>query len=131
MQNRVNEICESVPVSSWSHCPGKLNPADLLSRGLTAEELSRSTLWRGGPDLSQIPGNGQLSDDLPQPCIAEMKAHTLMIHGQVATVSNVIEAGCFETLHKLYRVFAYVVKFLKIVRKKSKAGLTTQDLHDA
>lgn len=60
-----------------------------------------------------------------------MKASTLISCGQVATVSNVIEAERFETLHKLYWVTAYVIKFLKILRKKSKAGLTTQDLHEA
>jgi len=95
VQNRVREIRESVPVSSWSHCPGTLNPTDLPSRGLTAEELSRSTLWRDGPDLSQILDSVQPSDDLPEPCIAEMKAHTLMIHNQATTVSNVIEAERF------------------------------------
>ena len=131
VQNRVNEIRESVPVSSWSHCPGMLNPADLPTRGLTTEELSRNTLWRNGPDLVQIPENVQLSDDLPEPCTAEMKAHVLISCGQVPTVSNAIEAERFETLHKLYRVTAYIIKFLKILRKKSKAGLTTHDLQEA
>ena len=131
MQNRVNEIRQRVPVSSWSHCPGTLNPADLPSRGLTAEELSKSTLWSDGPDLSQIPYGEQLPEDLLEPCIAEMKTHTLVICEQVATVSNAIEAKRFENLHKLYRVTTYVVKFLKMLRKKSKAGLTTQDLQDA
>ena len=46
-------------------------------------------------------------------------------------MSNAIEAERFKTLHKLYRVTAYVIKFLKILWKKSKAGLTTQDLHEA
>ena len=131
VQKRVNEICEGVPVTSWSHCLDTLNPADLPSRGLTTEELSRSTLWRGGPDLSQIPENVQLSDDLPESCSAEMKAHTLISCERVATVSNTIEAEQFETLHKLYRVTAYVIKFLKIIWGKSKAGLTAQDLHEA
>ena len=81
--------------------------------------------------FSQIPNNGRLLDDLPEPCTAEMKAHTLMVCEQVATVSNAIEAERFETLHKLYRVTAYVVKFIKILQKKSKAGLITQDSHDA
>ena len=108
-----------------------LNPADLPTRGLTTEELSRNTLWRNGPDLVQIPENVQLSDDLPEPCTAEMKAHVLISCGQVPTVSNAIEAERFETLHKLYRVTAYVIKFLKILRKKSKAGLTTHDLQEA
>ena len=58
----------------------------------------------------------------------EMKANTLITVRQVATVSNVIEAERFETLHRLYREAAYVNRFLKILRKKFKAGLTTQDL---
>ena len=46
-------------------------------------------------------------------------------------LSNAIDAERFEILHKLYRVTAYVIKFFKILRKKSKAGLTTQDLLEA
>ena len=46
-------------------------------------------------------------------------------------MSNVIEAERFETLHKLYWVTAYVIKFLKITQKKSKAGFTTHYLHEA
>ena len=57
-----------------------------------------------------------------------MKDHTLVSCRQFAIA---IEAEHFETLHKLYRVTAYIIKFLKILRKKSKAGLATQDLHEA
>ena len=46
-------------------------------------------------------------------------------------MSNAIEAEHFQTLHKLYQVTAYVIKFLKIIRGKSKAGHTAQDLHEA
>ena len=49
VQNRVEEIRSLVPVSSWKHCPGSTNPADLPSRGMTPMELSRSTLWEGWP----------------------------------------------------------------------------------
>ena len=33
--NRVTKICELVPVTSWSHFPGKDNPADLPSCGFS------------------------------------------------------------------------------------------------
>jgi len=37
--NRVTEIQSYMTPSQWRHCPGKDNPADLLSRGVTAEQL--------------------------------------------------------------------------------------------
>ena len=44
VQNRVKEIRENVSPSFWSHCPGKSNPADLPSRGVSALELSVNQL---------------------------------------------------------------------------------------
>ena len=49
--NRVEEILNLSTVEQWHHCPGVLNPADLPSRGLSAEELKTSTLWWNGPDF--------------------------------------------------------------------------------
>ena len=42
--------------SQWRHCPGKDNPADLLSRGVTAEQLKTMDVrWRGLSWLAQPP----------------------------------------------------------------------------
>ena len=49
VHNQVNEICTLSERSSWNYCPGKENPADLPSRGLTPLELSVSALWKFGP----------------------------------------------------------------------------------
>ena len=45
VENRVTEIRRNVAPSLWSHCPGKSNPADLPSRGLSALEVSVNQLW--------------------------------------------------------------------------------------
>ena len=45
VQRRVTEIRTLLPSSSWRHCPGVDNPADLPSRGLSPIELACSELW--------------------------------------------------------------------------------------
>ncbi|XP_059221526.1 uncharacterized protein LOC131996094 [Stomoxys calcitrans] len=56
---------------SWRYVPTKLNPADILSRGATPEELLKSPLWNSGPDflLSESaawPGSKEYLKDLPE-----------------------------------------------------------------
>ena len=42
--HRVNEIQRSSSVHQWGHCPRAVNPADLPSRGLDAEQLHTCAL---------------------------------------------------------------------------------------
>ena len=51
VQHCVNEIRESTDTSYWKYCPGRLNPADLPSRGLRAKDLLNNPLWWNGPDF--------------------------------------------------------------------------------
>ena len=45
--SQVQEISKKVGIV-WNHCPGLHNPADLPSRGSSAQQI-RSPFWRGGP----------------------------------------------------------------------------------
>ena len=72
VSNRVTEIQTLVSPSQWYHCPGKENPADLVTRGIMADELLKSQLWLQGPNFlteSDRPGygsrviNGESSED--------------------------------------------------------------------
>ncbi|XP_064648771.1 uncharacterized protein LOC135500981 [Lineus longissimus] len=47
--NRVSEIQQLVRPLNWRYVPGKLNPADLCSRGVTARAVVDSALWWDGP----------------------------------------------------------------------------------
>jgi hypothetical protein len=47
--NRVTEILEYTAQSQWRHCPGSENLADILSRGLHANDLATCTTWWNGP----------------------------------------------------------------------------------
>lgn len=47
--NRVMEIQTLTPPELWSHCNGKMNPADLTTRGQPASRLKEEELWWSGP----------------------------------------------------------------------------------
>ncbi|XP_054724892.1 uncharacterized protein LOC129235212 [Uloborus diversus] len=51
--NRVLEIQEKSNPSDWKFCPSEKNPADLLTRGISMEDLLLNKLWRLGPDWLQ------------------------------------------------------------------------------
>ena len=59
--NRVIEIQQLTDPLRWGHCPGSENPADILSRGASAEELVRSDLWFSGPPDHRQPAAGSTS----------------------------------------------------------------------
>ncbi|XP_062538947.1 uncharacterized protein LOC134207243 [Armigeres subalbatus] len=47
--NRIVEIQATTVGSHWQHVSGRENPADMISRGVFAEELINSELWKRGP----------------------------------------------------------------------------------
>ena len=49
VSNRVQEIKGLFPPSIWRYCPTSDNPADLLTRGVSADQLQLSTTWLHGP----------------------------------------------------------------------------------
>jgi len=49
VSNRVSEIQIVTEGMNWRHVRTKNNPADLVSRGITATDLKRSTFWWNGP----------------------------------------------------------------------------------
>ena len=49
-RNRVIEIQALTDKGKWGHVPGLQNPADLGTRGISAEDFCNSRLWKYGPD---------------------------------------------------------------------------------
>ncbi len=53
--NRVMAIQDILPNAKWKHILTTQNPADLLSRGMSATNLQASTLWWQGPPWLKLP----------------------------------------------------------------------------
>ena len=128
VENQVNSIRASVPPQCWGHCPGKENPANIPSRGMTASELLSNHLWLNGPDWlytgQDLPVEGMDTDsEIPEECHQETKskkaAHSLVVaQGHGLHIGRLIQCENFSSLHRLLRVTALVLKFLRLLRLK-------------
>ena len=49
VSHRITEIVESFPAAMWSYTPSSDNPADLLTRRVSTQQLIFSELWKHGP----------------------------------------------------------------------------------
>ncbi|KAH9410320.1 hypothetical protein TYRP_010079 [Tyrophagus putrescentiae] len=59
VMNRVRRIQASSSPAQWYFIPGKVNPADLVSRGTLIRHLISSDLWAHGPSFEEIIGAEQ------------------------------------------------------------------------
>lgn len=131
----MKEIRELVPLTHWSHCPGKDNPADLPSRGISPKELESSSIWRHGPDwlpkISAEEGNDELT--MPEECVSEMKTkecaltHSLLVSAEHHGIGQLIDCESFSRLQKLLRVTVYVRKFAMKFRSMITSSSTPVD----
>ncbi len=140
VQNRVNEIRKLTAPDCWRHCPGKDNPADIPSRGLTPLELSVSTLWQNGPPWlgeggpRDCAGNEEIQ--LPEECVAELKgkdqqlAHGLLTTDSTARLSRIIDCEKFGSQEGLIASTALVLRFCRILlnRVRAEETLDTRNL---
>ena len=113
--NRISEIHRLTNPSQWKHCPSAQNPADLLTRGMSAAALVGSHLWLNGPSLmfdrEEVPEVNSSS----QCDVAEEE----LLHQEAAltAVSSTAKSKLFElerwgSLQKCVSVVAWVHRFI-------------------
>ncbi|XP_037909920.1 uncharacterized protein LOC119650847 [Hermetia illucens] len=102
--NRVQEIQQLTANDNWNHCPGSINPADLLTRGVSAQTLLSS------------------DQDFETPmtavdfCLLTIPQSTTQ--SDCAVPDNPIQIERFSQYRRLLRVTAYVLRYVDLLRKR-------------
>ncbi|XP_066585600.1 uncharacterized protein [Prorops nasuta] len=109
--SRVSYIQTHLPEASWHHVPTKLNPADLCSRGTSAQQLSEDSLWWHGPAFLR-----ELTVNPVQVFETTEESRKVALTAQLDT-NQCWFFDKFSSWSKLVRVMAYVPRFVQRTRK--------------
>ncbi|XP_070537443.1 uncharacterized protein [Ptychodera flava] len=121
--NRVQLIRKHSSPDQWRHVDTKRNPADLASRGMTADELLTSTLWWKGPAFLTDIDLQQTSQEIPELDTngPEVKKEATVLASQTnedyADVLTRLEY--FSSWHRAKRAIAACMQFREKLQKRS------------
>lgn len=101
--NRVKKIRELSRPDDWRHIPGSSNPADLPSRGCTAERLLQSRWWEGPIWLRR-------SEEHWPKSVINCDENVVMGEKKRVVVSHLVQEA------ESQRYFQYFSQFRKVVR---------------
>jgi len=122
--NRVDQILERTDAQQWRHVATADNPADILSRGILAQELKNSELWWNGPPWL-IHGNdgwkhseSTLANDETLPERRVVKLALAAIDRSTSLVEH------YSSWRPLVRAVAWLLKFIDFRRTEKITKMT-------
>ncbi|GFY11820.1 integrase catalytic domain-containing protein [Trichonephila clavipes] len=122
--NRVKEIRSLTDKDSWRHCPGKDNPSDLLTRGISADSLINCEKWWKGPSFLQegntvpVSNNVLLSDEsayLEELKPTERKTLTVILDNNL--LNHILSVS--NNFQKNLCIFSYIYRFINNCKRPS------------
>ena len=139
VNNRIKEIHQLVPQATWHHCPTKLNPSDLGTRGASAAKLQHNKLWWEGPHFIKEGKESWPSQPKEfQPselAMTEERCPSLVVKtDETGSLTAIINIKRFSTLRKLLLCTARVLRFVNNCRRKVRcvdATVTPEEMKDA
>ncbi|XP_025996398.1 uncharacterized protein LOC113005278 [Solenopsis invicta] len=124
---RVVEINNLVPGIKWYHVLSSQNPADLLSRGTTAEGLIDNELWWHDPPW--LPNQEQW----PKTHI-ELPSTVIGMREEVVLTASTLQQDLlqrYSLINKFKKVIAYCLRFKKPPGQRRATPLTIEELDKA
>ncbi|XP_066600085.1 uncharacterized protein [Prorops nasuta] len=122
--NSVATIQELSERRQWRHVVSEENPADLVSRGLLADQIVKNELWWKGPVwLTENPSHGslpceeQLEVEVPE---AKIQKEIVMLASK--SLDDLFDK--FPSIVKLNRVIAWAIRFIMNCRRGRRQVIT-------
>ena len=121
--NRVSKISGGSSVNEWRSCPGKLNTADLCSRGIQAHESEKWHRFFHGPEFlhqteEHWPEMTVSRDPSPATTVFSFAVSTTTTPKDAYHPAWQIASSCSSWMGKLRRI-AIFKKFIKLWRQKA------------
>ncbi|KAH3693016.1 hypothetical protein DPMN_193353 [Dreissena polymorpha] len=153
VSNRIGEIHENSSPKQWRHVPGNDNPADLTSRGTTAEKLVTSQLWKNGPEFLQE-AEDKWPKNLPTDEVKdtehkkeqkksnvtktdEQEKESIKVFLSIDEQDDRLNASRYSDWLRLVRVYGWVKRFIENMRERNSERrnkmkvLTVEELKDS
>ena len=138
VHHRVNEILRLTNKEEWGHCSGVENPADIGSRSCMGSQLVKNKLWWEGPDWLRKTSDGWPkfeANEKTSTVIEEQKRSAVMLVKVTqprGIISSILDIKVFGTAERLFRVTAWILRFISNIKVKVKKGKhcrSTSDLN--
>ena len=133
--NRVVQIQELTDPADWKFVSGIQNPADLVTRGISAKELMDSEYWLIGPpflrEKNSILESPSTFENPILPNLSKFEKSTISLVVIEERKSVLFEVDRWSSFSKALRVIAWVLRFLhnvKFSRQKKIDELSIEEL---
>ncbi|KFD64292.1 hypothetical protein M514_23576 [Trichuris suis] len=135
VSNRVLEIRRLADVKAWRHVPGDMNPADLPSRGCSADQLLGSRWWEGPHWLhhpeERWPPDVQACDEAE----VAKELRKAPVVSLAVTASVPWYCRYFSSYRRVVRLIAWIRRYVANCQqprgKRSAGDLETEELQSA
>ena len=132
IRNRIEEIKQLKNIE-FRYVPSADNPADLLTKGLSASDLIDNKLWWNGPSWLTESMDNWPSFTPPEKSVTDLQEESPLVQVELSSSTPVlatpfgISPENFSSLMRLLRVSVYILRFLHVVSKGKKLSWLSDD----
>ncbi|XP_060081073.1 uncharacterized protein LOC132560424 [Ylistrum balloti] len=139
VSNRVKQIRDHTEPSQWKHVSTRNNPADVASRGATADDLVKHTNWLRGPEFLWKNDPFVECDILDKPVLSPDDPEVKKVQVFDTVVEPASEGSLLDCLEyfsdwtRAKRAVALCLEFKRMLRTRSirRRNVSVEDLQNA